>query len=154
MAGLHRFWSTSFCTQQGFSGSSLLFMPQPFLQRPLVPVSEGDTLKSRSGCLLGSLFLGHTHTYIHAHNIHSYNYNWAGPHGAFPGQAFPHILCFSTSRKYLDNINSCCLVTQSCPTLCDPMDCSPSGSSANQTFYTLTPLKLPKILSSLSLHNS
>ena len=22
-----------------------------------------------------------------------------------------------------------CLVTQSCPTLCDPMDCSPSGSS-------------------------
>ena len=22
-----------------------------------------------------------------------------------------------------------CLVAQSCPTLCDPMDCSPSGSS-------------------------
>ena len=25
--------------------------------------------------------------------------------------------------------NSVCLVAQSCPTLCDPMDCSPSGSS-------------------------
>ena len=24
-----------------------------------------------------------------------------------------------------------CLVTQSCPTLCDPMDCSPSGSSVH-----------------------
>ena len=22
----------------------------------------------------------------------------------------------------------CCLVTKSCPTLCDPMDCSPPGS--------------------------
>ena len=25
----------------------------------------------------------------------------------------------------------CCLVTQSCPTLCDSMDCSPPGSSAH-----------------------
>ena len=25
----------------------------------------------------------------------------------------------------------CCLVTQSCPTLCDPMDCSPPGSSVH-----------------------
>jgi len=25
----------------------------------------------------------------------------------------------------------CCLVTQWCPTLCDPMDCSPSGSSVH-----------------------
>ena len=24
-----------------------------------------------------------------------------------------------------------CLVTQSCPTLCDPMDCSPPGSSVH-----------------------
>ena len=27
--------------------------------------------------------------------------------------------------------NVCVLVTQSCPTLCDPMDCSPPGSSVN-----------------------
>ena len=26
------------------------------------------------------------------------------------------------------------LVTQSCPTLCDPMDCSPPGSSVHGTF--------------------
>ena len=25
----------------------------------------------------------------------------------------------------------CCLVTKSCPTLCDPMDCSPLGSSVH-----------------------
>ena len=25
----------------------------------------------------------------------------------------------------------CCLITKSCPTLCDPMDCSPSGSSVH-----------------------
>ena len=27
---------------------------------------------------------------------------------------------------------SCCLVAQSCPTLCDPMDCSPPGSSVHE----------------------
>ena len=27
--------------------------------------------------------------------------------------------------------SSCCLVTQLCPTLCDPMDCSPSGTSVH-----------------------
>lgn len=31
------------------------------------------------------------------------NCNQAGPYGTFPGQAFPHILCFSFSLKYLDN---------------------------------------------------
>ena len=29
---------------------------------------------------------------------------------------------------------SMCLVTQSCPTLCDPMDCSPQGSSVHEAF--------------------
>ena len=28
-----------------------------------------------------------------------------------------------------------CLVTQSCPTLCDPMDCSPPGSSVHGILY-------------------
>ena len=32
-----------------------------------------------------------------------------------------HVLCYAVL----------CLVTQSCPTLCDPMDCSPSGSSVH-----------------------
>ena len=27
-----------------------------------------------------------------------------------------------------------CLVTQSCPTLCNPMDCSPPGSSVHEIF--------------------
>ena len=29
------------------------------------------------------------------------------------------------------NVCVCVLVTQSCPTLCDPMDCSPPGSSVH-----------------------
>ena len=28
----------------------------------------------------------------------------------------------------------CCLVTKLCPTLCDPMDCSPTGSSVRGIF--------------------
>ena len=31
----------------------------------------------------------------------------------------------------------CVLVTQSCPTLCDPMDCSPPGSSAHGAFQEI-----------------
>ena len=30
----------------------------------------------------------------------------------------------------------CVLVAQSCPTLCDPMDCSPPGSSVHRIFQT------------------
>ena len=30
----------------------------------------------------------------------------------------------------------CCLVTQSCPTLCNPMDCSPPGSSVHEISQT------------------
>ena len=32
------------------------------------------------------------------------------------------------------NICLCVLVAQSCPTLCDPMDCNPPGSSAHEIF--------------------
>ena len=35
---------------------------------------------------------------------------------------------------WVHNFHLCavlCLVTQSCPTLCDPMDCSPPGSSVH-----------------------
>ena len=32
----------------------------------------------------------------------------------------------------LDDISSMCLVAQSCLTLCDPMDCSPPGSSVHE----------------------
>ena len=39
----------------------------------------------------------------------------------------PHIMAASSLREGM-----LCLVTQSCPTLCDPMDCSPSGSSVHR----------------------
>ena len=37
-------------------------------------------------------------------------------------------------QDYLQHIHTCdmlCVVAQSCPTLCDPMDCSPPGSSVH-----------------------
>ena len=33
-------------------------------------------------------------------------------------------------------LDCCCLVTQPCLTLCDPMDCSPPGSSAHEISQT------------------
>ena len=47
---------------------------------------------------------------------------------------FTHsIACFSggvkSNNQEVNMIISICLVTQLCPTLCDPMDCSPPGSS-------------------------
>ena len=52
---------------------------------------------------------------------------------------FTHsIACFSggvkSNNQEVNMIISICLVTQLCPTLCDPMDCSPPGSSVHGTF--------------------
>ena len=41
-----------------------------------------------------------------------------------------HLLPLPQSTLLLKNIHVC-LVTQSCPTFCDPMDCSPPGSSVH-----------------------
>ena len=46
----------------------------------------------------------------------------------FYTSACSHLFAYS-SLVYL-SLCVCVLVTQSCPTLCDPMDCSPPGSSA------------------------
>ena len=40
-------------------------------------------------------------------------------------------LCISALGYMYKNVHVLCLVTQSCPTLCDPMDCSPTGSSVH-----------------------
>ena len=42
------------------------------------------------------------------------------------------LLHFTTTNLDKD----CCLVVQSCLTLCDPMDCSPAASSAHGIFQT------------------
>ena len=47
--------------------------------------------------------------------------------GIFPTQIKPPISCISC-------ICCCCSVTQSCPTLCNPMDYSPPGSSVHGIF--------------------
>ena len=42
----------------------------------------------------------------------------------------------------------CCLVTKSCPTLCDPLDCSPPGSSVHgQEYWSRLPFPSPESLS-------
>ena len=50
-------------------------------------------------------------------------------------------ICFQTLLSYDTGLFRlgpmlCCLVTQLCPTLCDPMDCSPTGSSVRGIFQT------------------
>ena len=40
------------------------------------------------------------------------------------------VYCHPAYLTYMQS--SVCLVTQSCPTLCDPMDCSPPGSSVHE----------------------
>ena len=44
---------------------------------------------------------------------------------------FISFLSIFASLLFLKFTFSVCLVTQSCPTLCDPMDCSPPGSSVH-----------------------
>ena len=47
----------------------------------------------------------------------------------------PKTSCRVSCVFIFDNLSVCavCLVAQSCPTLCDPMDCSPPGSSAQES---------------------
>ena len=40
----------------------------------------------------------------------------------------PHTVAESQRRKGLAKVMHACLVTQSCPILCHPLDCSPPGS--------------------------
>ena len=40
------------------------------------------------------------------------------------------IICIK-NMHYLYSICCCCLVIKSCPTLCDPMECNPPGSSVH-----------------------
>ena len=42
-----------------------------------------------------------------------------------------HIHCVSDAIQPTHAFAVLCLVTQSCPTLCDPMDCNPPGSSVH-----------------------
>ena len=72
------------------------------------------------------------------HLTHLNRCNPAGPHRTSPVQALPNI-CFSSSLKNLDNniwitfpeLFYRCSV-QSCPALCDPMDCSMPGFPVHQ----------------------
>ena len=51
-----------------------------------------------------------------------------GPHAPRNTQGLAYSWCSVKVRFQVMNM----LVTQSCPTLCDPMDCSPPGSSVHE----------------------
>ena len=47
--------------------------------------------------------------------------------------------CDSSSLAFQMMYSACLVVLQSCPTLCDPMDCSPLGSSVRRIFQARIP---------------
>ena len=49
----------------------------------------------------------------------------------FSGARRKTILCHFKLTEKQEWYKEMCLVTQSCPTVCDPMDCSPPGSSVH-----------------------
>ena len=58
-------------------------------------------------------------------------------HENWPRGSLTHFSTLTSRRAEFDFLwplrshFSCCLVTKLCPTLCDPMDCSPPGSSVH-----------------------
>ena len=105
---------------------------------------------------MGLQRVGHkwTSEYIHTHTLASWfrlrRQEFWGPKNSQDG--FPTVLCHSRApseyqiakaqrllksscrvrmQLYQQLCVALCLVTQLCPTLCDPMDCSPPGSSAH-----------------------
>ena len=72
----------------------------------------------------------HTHTYTHAHtrtHAHSHTHTCAHAHTS------PMITSgiIDTFARIDEPMRACVLVTQSCLTLCDLMECSPLGSSVH-----------------------
>ena len=76
-----------------------------------------------------------------------------------PPSSLPHILCFSSSLKYIDNSIWCAnpelfsvqfsSVTQSCPTLCDPMNCSTPGLPVHhQLLESTKPMSIELVMPS------
>ena len=47
------------------------------------------------------------------------------------GISVSHISCDTDRGQFCLILASCCLIAESCPALCDPVDCSPPGSSVH-----------------------
>ena len=60
-------------------------------EKPVKQRRPSTKLKKRGNCHIANTAAGHR------------SCNWVGPHGAFPEQGFPPILCSSSSLKYPDN---------------------------------------------------
>ena len=59
---------------------------------------------------------------------------WAAVYGVAHSRTQLKQLSSSSSNRQKSSLTKmcCCLVTKLCPTLCDPMDCSPPGSSVHR----------------------
>ena len=68
----------------------------------------------------------HAHTHTHTHT-HSEAENFSSPSR--------EILPLSNLQSYVGNLTCVRSVTQSCPTLHDPLDCSRPGSSVHGVFH-------------------
>ena len=73
---------------------------------------------------------------------------WPGNHWMQCCLSFPCITCVQTFLHFIWYISCCCSGTKSCPTLCDPMDCSSQGFSV--LHYLQSFLKLMSIESAMS----
>ena len=67
-----------------------------------------------------------THIFIYVHHIHV-QYTHTSIHMYTPIDTHSYIYSYFQSPSFA----VCCSVTKSRPTLCDPMDCSPPGSSVH-----------------------
>ena len=79
----------------------------------------------------------HTHTHVHAHtwaNTHASKHMHTCTYGHAHTCAHRHTHTCVRTRTHTRTHTFCaavlCSVPQSCPTLCDPEDCSPPGSSS------------------------
>ena len=60
--------------------------------------------------------------------VTSFGQTWKITVGFWPGVRLLKVFCGC--------LHWCCMRVQSCPTLCDPMDCRPPGSSVHEIFQT------------------
>ena len=104
----------SVCLDWEFNLYASVF-PIPKMGNMIVPISNFFFVKSYSGihikCLIVNL--------IHVNSQENTN-----------------LYCFAALHYYYMLLWSEMLVAQSCPTLCDPMDCSPPGSSVHGILQT------------------
>ena len=111
--------------ENSFTGCALSF-PRPLLAYLSTVLSSKAPWQVHLSCPLSSL----------SNIFHSFPFV-ALPLPVYVGRSLRlcpelYLLTYIRSQLFLNlNLSCCCLVTKSCQSLCDPMDCSPPGSSVH-----------------------